>query len=102
MWVSQRGDLVRVDLAAVQRVEAERDYVRVHVEGRSHLLRETMEQIATRLPTRLFQRIHRSTIVRRDLVICLHHEGGGVWSVVLADGVTLRIGRSYLDGVRQR
>ncbi|KQS03630.1 hypothetical protein ASG11_04680 [Sphingomonas sp. Leaf357] len=101
VWVSHQGDLVRVDLAAVQRVEAERDYVRLHVEGRSHLLRETMENIATRLPAPLFQRIHRSTIVRRDLVAGLRHEGSGVWSVVLPDGVTRRIGRSYLHAVRQ-
>lgn len=101
LWVSDRGDLVRVDLTAVQRVEAERDYVRLHVDGRSHLLRETMENIATRLPAPLFRRIHRSTIVRRDLVTGLRHEGAGVWSVVLPDGATLRIGRSYLRDVRE-
>ncbi|USU05569.1 LytTR family DNA-binding domain-containing protein [Sphingomonadaceae bacterium OTU29LAMAA1] len=101
LWVSHRGDLVRVDLAVVERVEAERDYVRLHVEGRSHLLRETMENIVARLPAPLFRRIHRSTIVRRDLIAGLRHEGGGVWSVVLADGATLRIGRSYLEDVRE-
>lgn len=101
LWVSHRGDLVRVDLAAVQRVEAERDYVRLYVEGRSHLLRETMENIADRLPAPLFRRIHRSTIVRRDLITGLRHEGGGVWSVVLPDDATLRIGRSYLKDVRK-
>lgn len=101
LWVSHRGDLVRVDLATVQRVEAERDYVRLHVEGRSHLLRETMENIAARLPSPLFRRIHRSTIVRRDLIASLRHEGGGVWSVMLPDGAALRIGRSYLQDVRE-
>ncbi len=101
LWVSHRGDLVRVDLTAVERVEAERDYVRLHVDGRSHLLRETMENIAARLPPPRFQRIHRSTIVRRDRIGGLRHEGGGVWSVVLSDGTTLRIGRSYLDEVRR-
>lgn len=102
VWVSHRGDLMRVDLPAVQRIEAERDYVRLYVEGRSYLLRETMEHIATRLPAALFQRIHRSKIVRRDLVTGLRHEGGGVWSAVLPDGTTMRIGRSYLDSVRKR
>ena len=100
LWVSHRGDLLRVELAAIERVEAERDYVRLHVGGRSHLLRETMENISARLPPPLFQRVHRSTIVRRDLTTGLRHEGGGIWSVILADGTTLRIGRSYLDAVR--
>lgn len=102
LWVSHRSDLVRVDLAAIEQVEAERDYVRLHVDGRSHLLRETMDNIAVRLPAPLFRRIHRSTIVRRDLVTGLRHEGGGVWSVVLADGTTHRIGRSYLETIRRR
>jgi DNA-binding LytR/AlgR family response regulator len=98
--VSHRGEMIRVELATVEWVEAERDYVRLHIQGRSHLLRETMENIATRLPATLFQRIHRSTIIRRDRISGLRHEGGGVWSVVLSDGVTLRIGRSYLEDVR--
>ncbi len=100
LWVSRRGEMIRVELATVEWVEAERDYVRLHIQGRTHLLRETMENIATRLPATLFQRIHRSTIVRRDRIGALRHEGGGVWSVVLSDGVTLRIGRSYLEDVR--
>jgi|TARA_R110000868_G_scaffold392286_3_gene662854 two-component system response regulator AlgR len=100
LWVPHRSDLVRVEVAAVERVEAERDYVRVVVGGRSHLLRETMEGMAKRLPSDRFIRIHRSTIVRRDLVRGLRHEGGGVWSIALADDTMLRIGRSYLDAVR--
>lgn len=83
LWVSQRNDLIRVELTVVERVEAERDYVRLRIDGRSHLLRVTMDAIAARLPPPLFQRIHRSTIVRRDLINCLRHEGGGVWAVVL-------------------
>lgn len=101
IWVPHHADLVRVELGAIERVEAERDYVRLYVAGRSHLLRETMDGIESRLPAHLFSRLHRSTIIRRDMLHRLRHEGGGVWSAVLEDGTSLRIGRSYLDKVRK-
>jgi two-component system response regulator AlgR len=100
LWVPHRSDLVRVEAAAVERIEAERDYVRVHVGGRSRLLRATMDQMEQRLDPARFVRLHRSTLVRRDLIVGLRHEGGGVWSAVLADGGQVRIGRSYLPRAR--
>lgn len=102
LWVPHRSDLLRIGIDAIERVEAERDYVRLHVAGRSHLLRETMDRFHSRLPHKDFLRLHRSTIVRRDLITGLHHEGSGVWSALLQDGTTQRIGRSYLDAVRER
>jgi two-component system response regulator AlgR len=98
--VPYRSDLRRVDTAAVERVEAERDYVRVHVDGREHLLRATMEQMERRLDPARFLRLHRSTIVRRDLVVGLRHEGSGVWSALLTGGAKIRIGRTYLEAAR--
>jgi len=100
LWVPYRSDLRRVDTAAVERVEAERDYVRVHVEGRVHLLRATMDQMERRLDPARFLRLHRSTIVRRDLVAGLRHEGSGVWSALLIGGSEIRIGRTYLQAAR--
>lgn len=100
IWVPVRSELRRVPLAAIERVTAERDYVRLDVDGRSHLLRMTMDDMVDRLDPAAFLRVHRSTILRRDRVTGLRHEGGGVWSAVLAGGEAERIGRSYLDRVR--
>lgn len=102
IWVPHRSDLLRIDIAMIDRFEAERDYVRIHVGPVSYLLRETMEVIARRLPEVMFQRVHRSTILRRDLFRGVRHEGNGVWSVVLNDGKTVRIGRSFSAVVRGR
>jgi two-component system response regulator AlgR len=48
-----------------------------------------------------FQRIHRSHIVRRDLIIGLRHEGGGVWHAILGEDHAMRIGRKYLADVKR-
>lgn len=100
LWLPQGANLIRVPLGSVTRIDADRDYVRVHAAGRSFLLRETMESIAGRLPAASFLRLHRSTIVRRDAVAGLRHEGDGVWSALLADDKAVRIGRTYLAAVR--
>ena len=100
IWVPVRSELRRVSLAAIERVTAERDYVRLDIDGRSHLLRATMDDMHAKLDPATFLRLHRSTIVRRDLVTGLRHEGGGVWSAVIASGDAERIGRSYLERVR--
>ena len=100
LWVPVRSELRRVALADIERVMAERDYVRIELDGRSHLLRATMDDIAAKLDFALFVRIHRSAIVRRDRVTGLRHDGSGAWSALLITGEAVRIGRTYLDNVR--
>ncbi|MCJ2179889.1 LytTR family DNA-binding domain-containing protein [Novosphingobium sp. 2580] len=100
-WVPHRSELVRVPAQDVQRIDAERDYVRLHVNGQSFLLLQTITGLEERLDPQQFIRIHRSCIVRRDYVSGLKHEGLGVWSVETGDGETLRIGRTYLPAVKK-
>ena len=95
-WVPHRSELVRVSAADLDRIDAERDYVRLHVSGRSYLLLHTIAGLEARLDPERFIRLHRSTILRRDRIAGLRHDGLGVWSAELDDGTTLRIGRTYL------
>ena len=95
-WVPHRGELRRIAAVDIERIEADRDYMRLHVHGRSYLLNQTITRLEERLDPRYFIRIHRSHIVRRDLITTLVHEGGGVWSAKLVNGVQIRVGRSYL------
>lgn len=99
-WVPHRSELLRIDADQVERIDAERDYVRLHVGERSYLLLQTIAGLEARLDPERFIRIHRSTILRRDGIRGLRHEGLGVWSVELGDGEALRIGRTYLRKVK--
>ena len=100
LWVPHRSELLRIDIAQVARIDAERDYVRLHVGESSYLLLKTIAGLEERLDPREFIRIHRSTILRRDTIRGLRHDGLGVWSVELENGEDLRIGRTYLPGVK--
>ena len=99
-WVPHRSELLRIDAGQVDRIDAERDYVRLHVGERSYLLLQTIAGLEGKLDPSRFLRIHRSTILRRDRIRGLRHEGLGVWSAELDDGETLRIGRTYLRKVK--
>jgi two-component system response regulator AlgR len=104
-WVPHRSELVRIAASDVERIDAERDYVRLHVGGalgaQSFLLLQTITGLEQRLDPARFIRIHRSCILRRDAITGLRHEGLGVWSAELADGTALRIGRTYLPAVKK-
>ena len=99
-WVPHRSELLRIEAAQVERIDAERDYVRLHVGDRSYLLLQTIAGLEGRLDPTRFIRIHRSAILRRDRIRGLRHEGLGVWSVELDNGEALRIGRTYLRKVK--
>ena len=99
-WVPHRSELLRIDASEVYRIDAERDYVRLHVGETSYLLLQTIAGLEEKLDPDKFIRIHRSTILRRDFITGLKHEGLGVWCAELADGKELRIGRTYLKKVK--
>ncbi len=100
-WVSHRSELIRVAAVDIERIEAERDYMRLFAGGRSYLLHQTISTLEQRLDPARFLRIHRSHIVRRDLIAGLRHEGGGVWHALLSGDVSMRIGRKYLTDVKR-
>ena len=95
-WVPHRSELVRIAAGDIDRIDAERDYVRLHVGARNYLLLHTIQRLEDRLDPERFIRLHRSTIMRRDRIAGLKHDGLGVWSAQLVDGELLRIGRTYL------
>jgi two-component system response regulator AlgR len=95
-WVPYRSELLRIAASDVDRIDAERDYVRLHVGERSYLLLQTVSGLEARLDPERFIRLHRSVILRRDRITGLRHDGLGVWSAELSDGSAVRIGRTYL------
>ena len=100
LWVPHRSELLRVEVDQIDRIDAERDYVRLHLGDRSYLLLQTIAGLEERLDPAEFIRIHRSTILRKDRIRGLRHDGLGVWSAELEDGEALRIGRTYLPKVK--
>lgn len=88
---------VLLDVGRVDWIEAERNHVRLHVGGRSHLLRATLAALEARLDPARFIRIHRSRIVNAERVREIHPWSHGDQLVVLHDGTELIMSRRYRD-----
>ena len=99
-WVSEARGLVRLSTADVDRVSAERDYMRLHVGKRSWLINHTIGKLEEDLDPDRFVRIHRSAIVRRDFVTGLRRDEGGRWWARLADESEQKVGRLYLANAK--
>ncbi|WP_338425734.1 LytR/AlgR family response regulator transcription factor [Sphingopyxis kveilinensis] len=99
-WVQNRGEMLRIDAAQVDLIEAERDYMRLHVGARSWLIHQTIKSLEARMNPDQFMRIHRSKMIRREGIVGLKHHGDGAWSVDLGEGGVHRIGRTYLHDVK--
>ncbi len=81
----------------VEWVDAEGNYVRLHVGKKSYLLRETMSGIEAKLDPERFIRIHRSTIVNIERIKSLETLFQGEYVVHLEDGTKLTSSRGYRD-----
>jgi len=90
---------VLVAAAEVERIEAEGDYANLHVNGKTWLVRERLHHLATQLDPRLFQRVHRSTIVRLDMITELRSLTNRDALLRLRDGSLLRASRTYMPAL---
>ena len=71
------------------------DYVELHSTGRCYLLHETMNSVEQKLDPKDFLRIHRSRIVRLNLIQEAQSIDNREYKVKLADGSEHRSGRTY-------
>ena len=97
--VKDRGQIFRVDVDQIEHVEAAGDYMCIYTGDNSLILRETMKDLERRLDPRVFQRVHRSTIVNLDKVRQVKPHTNGECFLVLESGSQVKVSRSYRDVV---
>ncbi|MBI3448954.1 MAG: response regulator transcription factor [Acidobacteria bacterium] len=94
-----RISFVRVD--EIEWIESEGNYVRLHVPGATHLVRETMNGIEARLDPAQFMRIHRSAIVNVGFIVELRPWFTGEYVVRVRSGKELTLTRSHRENLRK-
>jgi DNA-binding LytR/AlgR family response regulator len=101
LWVPDRGGLTRIDLASVDRIEAEGDYARVFAGKNTHLIKETIASLAARLDPSLLLRVHRSTIVNIDKIGAVRRRRPRGVFLLLNSGEMIAVGPSYVADVQE-
>ena len=99
--VKSNGRILFLPLMDVEWVEAADNYVVLHAGQESHVLRETMTRLESKLPGDRFLRISRSTIVNVQRIRELHPMFHGEYVVILLNGKRLTLTRTYREKLHQ-
>jgi DNA-binding LytR/AlgR family response regulator len=99
LWVRTRDGIVRVPVDHIDAITAEGDYVLLHVGDKSHLLKDTITSLASRLDPATHCRVHRSTIVNLARINSIRRRGPRSLSLILESGADHAVGPSYVETV---
>ena len=100
--VETKGKVRVIPVAEIDFIVASGPYAELYVGDRRHLIREAMQTLEERLDPAHFLRIHRSIIVRLELVETLLKSPGGDYEVQLKGGRKLRVSRSRREELERR
>ena len=100
--VKESGRIFFLKAEEIDWVEAAENYVNIHAGKASHLLRETMSRLETRLDPSRFVRIHRSAIINIERLQELQPLFHGDYTVILNDGTKLTLSRGYKEKFQER
>lgn len=95
-----RGRILFLPVSDIRWIGAEGNYVRLCTANETHLLRETMAHLESRLDPRGFLRVHRSFIVNLKYVKEVRRQANGDSVVLLDTGQQVAMGRSYRSALR--
>jgi two-component system LytT family response regulator len=99
--IRSSGRVAFIKASDVDWIAADDYYIKLHVGGKSHLLRVSMNELEEKLDPKIFLRIHRSTIINFDRVKELHQNPNGEYAVVLKDGTELKLSRSRRERLEE-
>jgi two-component system LytT family response regulator len=102
LMVKDGGRIYFVTTDEIDWIEAAGHYLALHVGRQSHIVRETMTSLESRLDPARFVRIARGIIVRIDHIRELQPDFHGDLAVVLTSGARLRASRNYAVGLREK
>jgi two-component system LytT family response regulator len=99
--VEMKGQVKPIPVSQIDYISADGPYAELHVGDRRYVIREAMQALEDRLDPNRFMRVHRSVIVRLDLVEALHRGGGGDYELQMKGGVRLRVSRSRREALER-
>lgn len=99
--VRNGSKITLVDVEAIDWVEASGDYARIHAGKHAYLVSQRMHALERLLEAREFVRVHRSLIVNVKRIRELHREPDGGGTLVLTDGVRLRVARGRWESMER-
>lgn len=98
--IKDGSSITFVPVRDIDWIDAAGDYMCVHVQGQTHIMRTTMKELEAKLDPSIFQRVHRSTIVNLERVEKVSSHINGEFHLTLSCGSSLKMSRSYKEKVK--
>ena len=99
--VEMHGKVRVVPVASIDYIVASGPYAELYVADKRYTIRERMKVLEERLDPLVFLRVHRSVIVRLELVEMLHRTPSGDYQLQLRGGVRLPVSRSRHEALER-
>ena len=99
--IKESGEITRVAIQSIEWIDAAGDYMCIHADNETHILRRTMKELEDELNPTRFQRIHRSAIVNLDQIEKLCSRQNGEYHIILKNGKELKVSRSYKERIKK-
>ncbi|MEP1472496.1 MAG: LytTR family DNA-binding domain-containing protein [Halieaceae bacterium] len=100
LTIKDGSEFQLVKIADIEWVDAAGDYMCVHANGQTHIMRTTMKRLESSLNPETFIRVHRSSIVNVNAIISAASHLNGEYVLTLVGGAQLKVSRSYRDRIK--
>ena len=97
--IKESGKISLVNVNEIEYVESAGNYVKIITGKTQYLMRETMNNLETRLNKNEFLRIHRSIIVKTELIKELKSHFNNEYILILKNGKQFKTGNTYKQSI---
>ncbi len=98
--IKDSESVIMVNQCEIDWVDAAGDYMCIHVQGKTHIMRSTMKELLSKLNPNLFKRIHRSTIANLERIEQVTPHTKGEYFLHLDCGEQLKVSRNYREAIK--
>jgi two-component system LytT family response regulator len=98
--IRDRDSIKLIKIDSIAWVDAAGDYMCVHAEGETHIMRCTMTQLLEELDDDVFKRVHRSTIVNLNCIEEVIPHSKGEYFLQISHGERIKVSRNYRDTIK--
>jgi len=98
--IKDRDSIKLIKVDSIAWVDAAGDYMCVHAEGETHIMRCTMNNLLEDLDEAVFKRVHRSTIVNLNCIEEVIPHTKGEYFLLLENGEKIKVSRNYRDTIK--
>ena len=100
--VKRRGETLLIDPGDIDWIEAQGNYLALHVGPQTHLIRGVLGRMELQLDAGRFVRIHRRSIVNVERIRRIRPAASGDAVIELGGGAELRVSRNYAKALKDR